>query len=204
MDIKNLLGKLKHEAQALTGNQSKDRFFSSEAEFPDASTAKATFPEARKRLLDINNWQENASITTPFELYNYEGKKTNSEPQKGYFIKITLPGIPIENWVEITEFEDKPDLVSFTVHPCSNPFNNDDKTQHFFVQETSSTFNVKLIDNKIIASEIGRNEYINNQEEAGNRATLNTLIAEGGWAVFQKILWQSLTDYWCCKKENPA
>ncbi|MFC5271538.1 hypothetical protein [Adhaeribacter terreus] len=204
MEIKKLFDKLKHEAKALTGEASKDRLFHSEAEFPDGEAAKAIFPEARKRLFGINNWPENTPVTTPFELYNTSGHKTDSEPQIGYFIKITLPGVPIENWVEITELQDKPDLATFTVHPCPNPFNNEPETQHFFVQETSSTFKVQRQENLISASETGRNEFINNQEEAGNRAALNTIIAEGGWTVFQKILWQNLADYWCCKDLAPS
>ena len=201
MDLNNLFDKLKHEAKALTGNESKDTFFSSEAIFPDEETAKKTFPEARKRLFDINKWTDKPDLTTPFELYSNSGKKTTSDPQKGYFIKITLPGIPVENWVEITELQENSDMATFTVHPCPNPFESDEKTQHFFVQETSSTFKVARQGNKIIASETGRNEFINNQEEAGSRAALNTLIAEGGWAVFQKILWQDLADYWACKEK---
>ncbi|MBK0404135.1 hypothetical protein I5M27_14160 [Adhaeribacter sp. BT258] len=204
MEIKKFFNKLKHEAQALTGQESKDRFFCAEAIFPDAAAAQTTFPEARKRLFDINNWHDNTPVTTPFELYDSAGRKTTAEPQKGNFIKITLPGIPVENWVEITDLQDQPDQAAFTVHPCPNPFNNEKETQHFFVQETSSVFKVVRQGNKIIASETGRNEYINNQEEAGNRAALNTVIAEGGWAVFQKILWQNLADYWCCKDEMPS
>lgn len=41
-----------------------------------------------------------------------------------------------------------------------------------------------------------KNEGINNKgKEAGNRKLINTLIAEGGWAAFQKFQWEKLTDY---------
>lgn len=196
--MSKLFDKVKHEFQALTGEESKDKTFTSEKEYPDAETACKNFPTVRKRLFSINNWTDQTPVTTPFELHNEQGQKTDAEPKKGYFIKITLPGVPVENWVEITELRDEPDLVEFT--PCPNPLNNDDKTQHFFVQETSSTFRVEQKENKIIASQIGRNEVINNQEEAGNRSAINTLVAEGGWAVFQKIVWQNLADYWSGKK----
>src|SRR5690606_33006539 len=181
MDLNNLFDKLKHEAKALTGNESKDTFFSSEAIFPDEETAKKTFPEARKRLFDINKWTDKPDLTTPFELYNNSGKKTTSDPQKGNFIKITLPGIPVENWVEIIELYKNLVLDTFTVHPCSNYIEREDNTQHFVIQKTDSTFKVERQRNKITATESGRIEFINYQEEAGNRAVLNTLIAEGGW-----------------------
>jgi hypothetical protein len=202
--MSNLFEKAKHELKALVGEESKDKTFMAECEYPDAETARKKFPEARQRLFNINQWTDESPVKTPFELHNDLGQKTDIEPKKGYFIKITLPGIPVENWVEITELKGQADVVEFVVHPCPNPLNKDDKTQHFFVQETSSTFRVERIENKIKASQIGRNEAINNQEQAGDRSAINTLIAEGGWAVFQKILWQNLADYWAGKKEKTA
>jgi hypothetical protein len=67
---------------------------------------------------------------------------------------------------------------------------------HFFGGEATSTFRVELQGNTLVASEIGRDERINNQgNEAGGRAVVNTLIAEGGWALFQQMQWKKLTDY---------
>ena len=200
MVLDELFDKIKHEAKALTGEESKDKIFEAEQVFPDAETAKKHFPEAKKRLLDINKWTEETGIKATFELHDDKAQKTNETPRKGYFMKIILPGVPIENWVEITDFKEEENVIEFTAHPCSNPQNNDDKTQHFFVKETSTTFRAEVTGNKIKAAEIGRNEIINNQEEAGYRKAVNTLIAEGGWAGVQKILWQNLADYWCGKK----
>lgn len=49
---------------------------------------------------------------------------------------------------------------------------------------------------RIIAYEIGRTQGIYNKgREAGEREIVNILIAEGGWAGFQKLQWKKLTDY---------
>ena len=201
MNAGELFDKLKHEAKALLGEESKDKYFSAEQEFADEAKAEQEFSNAKKRLFSIAKWQEESGIQTAFELYNKQVQKTDENPQVGYFIKVILPGIQIENWVEITDVIENQKIVSFTVHPCSDPQNNDNKTEHFFIKEASSTFQIELLGNKIKGCEIGKDETINNQEEAGNRSAINTLIAEGGWNGLQKIQWGNLAEYWSGKKD---
>ena len=65
-----------------------------------------------------------------------------------------------------------------------------------WVVVTASTFRVDLEGKTIRAYELGRTEGINNKgEEAGNRKVINTLIAEGGWAGFQKLQWDKVTKF---------
>jgi hypothetical protein len=91
------------------------------------------------------------------------------------------------------------------VHPCEDPCplpDEEKKVEHFFTKEASSTFRVDLIGTTLWACEIGQNERINNHgEEAGARALVNTVIAEGGWAGVQKLQWDSLTQYLVHLKE---
>ncbi len=73
---------------------------------------------------------------------------------------------------------------------------NATEIKHFFIKEASSTFRVERHGTLIKALEIGKNEGINNQgPEAGDRTVINTLIAEGGWALFQEMQWDKLTRY---------
>lgn len=72
---------------------------------------------------------------------------------------------------------------------------NDNDTDHFFTSAATSTFKVERKKETIYAYEIGKNEFINNKEESGGRGLINTLIAEGGWAGFQKLQWKKLTNY---------
>ena len=200
MNAGELFDKLKHEAKALMGEESKDKYYPVEQEFLDEAAAKKEFSNAKKRLFNIAKWSEESGIKSTFELYDNQVRKTNQDPKTGYFMKIILPGLPMDNWVEITDVVERENLVSFTVHPCPDPQTSEDKTKHFFVKEASSTFQIELKENKIRACEIGKNETINNQDEAGNRSAINTLIAEGGWAGIQKIQWKSLAAYWAGKK----
>src|SRR5690606_12762265 len=96
------------------------------------------------------------------------------------------------------DIQQEEDKVEFTVSPSINPTKakeEQDKIEHFFIPEASSTFRVQRDGNILAAFEIGKNEGINNDEEAGNRKLINTLIAEGGWAGIQDLQWNKLTDY---------
>lgn len=120
-------------------------------------------------------------------------------PEIGYFIKIVLPGSNLENWVKVTAIHATDTMAEFTVHPSERPKELDQEQEvieHFFSKEASSTFRVVRQGNTLSAYEIGKNEGINNQgQEAGNRALLNTLVAEGGWAGIQALQWDKLTRY---------
>ena len=199
MALKDIIKKAGEELKVLAGDKSKDKEYSNEQAFPDETSAEKAFGESKRKLFDINGWSDMKGINSKFVLYDQHGKPVSTEPQPGYFIKIELPGPPVENWVEITELRNEPELAEFVVHPCEKPSERSDpnaEVKHFFVKEASSTFRVVKKGNVIQAFEIGRNEMINNQgEESGDRSLINTLIAEGGWAGFQKIQWDKLTKY---------
>lgn len=202
MVLDELFEKAKKEFQALKGEAAKDKLYESVNEFPDAIVAEVNFPAAVKRLLNINKWTEESGIKATFELYDENGKRTHTEtPEIGYFIKIILPGVPLDNWVQITDMRLTRCFVEITANPCPDPLKHEDKTAHFFVKETKAIFRVELFNNKITANQIGVNERINNHEEAGSRAIPNTLIAEAGWAGIQLIQWQNLTAFWSGKKD---
>lgn len=190
---------IKHELKVLTGNESKDRQYSNKKEYADVGKAKSAFGRSKRKLFDVNGWSKMEGINSKFKVYNQHGEPDNKQLQKGFFIKIELPGPKIENWVQVTDMRNEPDLAEFIVHPSEKPREKTDpnaEVKHFFVKEASSTFRVLRKENIIEAFEIGRNEAINNQgDESGDRSVLNTLIAEGGWAGFQKIQWEKLTRY---------
>src|SRR5690606_6189891 len=113
------------------------------------------------------------------------------KPEIGYFIRIMLPAPTPENWVKVTQMREEDELAEFTVSPCRDPQELEEDVEHFFIKEATSTFRVELKDRTIYAYEIGKNEGVNNKDaEAGNRGLLNTLLAAGGWAAFQKIQWK--------------
>ncbi|WP_241499124.1 hypothetical protein [Rufibacter ruber] len=148
----------------------------------------------------MNGWSKLNGINSTFELFNANGQRLQAtKPELGHFIKIILPASNIENWVEVVDIREEENAAEFTVKPSSEPVaqqQGEAEVKHFFTSEASSTFRVERQGTKLIGYEIGQNEKINNHnEEAGDRAVLNTMVAEGGWAGFQDVQWNRLTAY---------
>lgn len=209
MGIKKIVDKIKEEVKVLKGEEGKDKVYRNEQDYPDAASARTAFEESKKKLFNVNLWSNLEGINSTFELYDDRGRKTTAElPEIGYYLKITLPGAEVENWVQVNDIKTTENLAEFTVQPSNKPnpsANDEEVTEHFFTEDATSTFRVELRDTKLIGSEIGKNEYINNQgEESGDRSMLNTLIAEGGWAGFQGLQWDKLTSYLVHQEEAKA
>ena len=202
MSIKDIFNKVKKEVKVVQGEESKDKVYTNENTFADEATAIQEFQRAKAKLFDVNGWSKLSGINSTFQLYNRRGQKSEaSMPEPGFYLEIILPASTIDNWVQITDVKIEENMAEFTVHPSEKPKQltedeNEPETEHFFTQEASSTFRVARQGNKLIGYEIGKNEAINNQgDEAGDRAVLNTLVAEGGWALFQELQWDKLTKY---------
>jgi hypothetical protein len=204
MGIKKIVNKVKEEAKALVGKESKDVTCSSEQSYPSQQEAIQALERAKSKLYDINCWSYLPGFDSTFILYDREGNQTESKkPEKGYFVKIILPGPFPENWVVIDHILEEALFAEIKVSPCPSPFKDDkEATDHFFTQEASNTFRVELKGNTLLALEMGRDETINNRgEEAGNRAIVNTIIAEGGWMGINRVQWDKITDYFAHKLE---
>lgn len=203
MNIKHFFQSVSRGGKMLMGKATKDVTYSSQNTFPDRDTAVSAFKRSKAKLFDVNRWSDLSALTAKFELYDNRGTRSNAKmPQLGYFIRILLPAPSPENWVKVTDMQESEEMAAFTVSPCNDPNDKDDDIDHFFIKEATSTFKVELIKNSIRASEIGKNEGINNQgKEAGERGVLNTLIAVGGWAAFQELQWKKLTAYLVHKDE---
>lgn len=200
MSIKDIFNKVKKELKVVQGEETKDKVYTNENTFPDEATASQEFERAKAKLFDVNNWSKLSGINSTFKLYDRRGHRSHaSMPEIGYYMEIILPASTLDNWVQITDIQQSENMAEFTVHPSEKPkqlAENEAEVEHFFIKEASSTFRVSREGNKLIGYEIGKNEGINNQgQEAGNRAVLNTVVAEGGWALFQEIQWDKITRY---------
>jgi hypothetical protein len=203
MNIKKVIDKVSHEVETLKGDQTKDLIYSSEHVYSNERTAAHAFLRAKAKLFAVNDWSTMPSPTSTFELFDSHGRPRHSDKLlvDDYIrIELPLPGNIPANWVQVTDIQVTETEAEFTVVPSADP--QRDQTdesapiEHFFGPEASSTFRVERRSNRLIACEIGRNERVNNQgEAAGNRGTLNTLIAAGGWAFFQEVQWKKLTEY---------
>jgi hypothetical protein len=192
---------IKEESKVIKGEKSKDKTYSSVKEFTDEQSAKAGFQRSVEKLFDVNAWSDIPGVANAaFQLFSPDGtplRRTYIE--NGDFVKIDLPGPLPFYWVKVTEITKEENSAQFSVQPTYDPTDKtDDKTvtDHFFRDQARSIFRVERNGRNITAMEIGINEAINNQEaEAGEKRLINTLVSEGGWAVFQKYQWKNLTDY---------
>ena len=201
MGIMKWLRKIKEEKDILTGDAVKNKIFSSSNKFPSSKIAKAEFKRSTAKLFKVNLWTHLPGITAVFQLYDAQAEKkyTTYIPQINDYIKIEFPGPFPENWVKITDFNQRDSVIDFTVKPAQDPTKSgktDQKTDHFFKDISSSTFRIEIRNKTLYAYQIGLNETINNKgKEAGDRKLVNTVLAETGRAGFQQFQWKLLTDY---------
>ena len=198
MKLKSIVDQLQHEVNVIQGEATKDRVYTSCRTLPDERAAGEAFATSVAKLLRVNGWSALSSLSADFELYDSVGRaKPDGPASVGDFIRIMLPGPTPANWVHIIHASRDEKLAEFTVQPSPDPMDNKpDQIEHFFDDQARSTFRVALDGCTVSAYEIGLQEAINNQQpQAGDRALVNTLIAETGWLFYQKIQWQLLTDY---------
>ncbi|MGV3541011.1 MAG: hypothetical protein ACO1OQ_14445 [Rufibacter sp.] len=208
MSLKDIFNKITHEVKAAKGEEAKDKVFFNENSFTDETTAQKEFERAKAKLFDVNGWSKLRGINSTFTLHDSNGQAISKpQPAIGDFVRIILPASTFENWVQVVEIKESDTAAEFTVKPSPEPVAQKEgafEVKHFFTSEASSTFRVERQGSKIIGYEIGQHERVNNTgEEAGNRAVLNTLVAEGGWAGFQDIQWNRLTAYLVHLEEAP-
>jgi hypothetical protein len=209
MALKDIVNKVKKELEVVQGEETKDTHFAQRQTYPSREDAEQAYRQSREKLFRVNHWSDLPGINSTFRLYTAAGEPSAAEkPQVGDYIQIILPGIKIENWVQVTDLREEAEFAEFTVHPSQKPQPEKEQpaeVKHFFTKEASSTFRVELQGNTLIAQEVGQHEAINNQgEEAGNRSLLNTIVAETGWAAFQRLQWEKLTSYLVHKTEAAA
>lgn len=203
MGIKSFFKNFFHEGKVIKGEATKDKFFVSEKKYHTRKEAESAFEISKKKLFDVNKWSELSEPTSRFELYDQFGQKyLSKKPKIGDYILIDLPGPTPLNWVKVTDLKETDHSAEFTVSPSEDPRRKTGEIEHFFIKEATSTFKVELKGTTIYGYEIGKNEGINNEGyEAGKRELVNTLIAEGGWAGFQKYQWNKVTDFFVHNKE---
>ncbi|GAB3273035.1 hypothetical protein GCM10027347_45110 [Larkinella harenae] len=183
--------------ESLKGENPENKIYCSQHAHPDNATASERFARAKEKLFAVESWSSISNLTARFLLHDSNGKpKPAGRPAVGDYIKIILPGPTPKNWVNVVRVIDEERKAEFTARPCADPNGKSEQTAHFFSASSTSTFRVELRETTVIASQIGQNEQINNQQpQAGDRAVVNTVIAGTGRLFYQRIQWQTLTDY---------
>lgn len=193
--------KAKDVKQVFEGDKSVNRTYTSYNTFLDDKETIEAFKLAKARMYKVNAWGKiPGPANADFILYDENGVQSDKlKPKVNYFIKTILPTGLLENWVRIIDIKEDPDSATLTVRPCNDPTveaQHPAETDHFFKSSATSTFRLERNGNSLKEMEMGINESINNQgPEAGGRKAINTVVAEGGWALIQKKQWKNVTDY---------
>jgi hypothetical protein len=173
-------------------------------ELEDETVARSFFEIAKRRLLDVNNWNKIAgAFTAQFQIIDEKGKEVSREVRKGDYLRINIPGPGSKegdgyDWVCVEEVKeiDKESVQSagFRVRPNENPFGEKNETAHFYSNEASSSFIITREAAKIISWIIDRNLLPNTESTSLVDKVRDLAVGVSAIAGFSKIQWQGLAD----------
>ncbi len=173
-------------------------------ELNDEATAKSLYNVAKKKLLDVNNWNKTAgAITAQFQLIDEKGEEVSREVKKGDFLRINIPGPGSKegdgyDWVLVEELKEinKGSLqsVGFRVRPNENPFSEKTETAHFYSKEATSSFIITRENSKLISWIIDRNLLPNTESDSLVDKLRDVVVGVSAIAGFSKVQWQGLAD----------
>ena len=162
--------------------------------FTTAPLSDDFFAMTRKRMVDIEEWKKNSSVTD-YDLFDESGGEVNSQPISiGKFIRIALYGTGKYDWVEVDEIVDRPNEFVIIVRPSHDPTQPDerDSVSHFFGPDARNHFCLQLNDKTVAFYVIGLHEKQNTKftdgliESARNAAVANI----GYYSGLQKGVWK--------------
>jgi hypothetical protein len=176
-----------------------------QATLPSRHEAILLFDEARKRLLDVNQWQKLCGNKgAEFQLTDANGNPMEVKvPKRNYLIRIALPAPPNKtgqgyDWVRIEEFEEQKDMLKdeerfgFRVRPVPHPRGGEPGPAHFYTRSASSSFLVIRSGASVTAMEQGRNELPNTGISGFINKLRNGLVAISAMLGFANPQWKKL------------
>ena len=162
---------------------------------------KNDFDTLCQRLLNINQWEEYASLSgADFILMNSEGIEKNNDPDIGDFVRIRYSKhqnllsekfdfVQIEKLIQNTKEEDP--FVLLQLRPSVDPSLASKEISHFFDDSATNSFIIYVLNNQLHFSIIGRNECTNKEVERTIDKIRHFVFANLGFVAFSKIQWES-------------
>ncbi|WP_160712868.1 hypothetical protein [Chitinophaga solisilvae] len=164
--------------------------------------AEQLYENARRRLLDVNNWQEiSGEYTAAFTLTDSNGRALRRSALEGDNIRINIPGPGAQtgqgyDWVQIEKIAMQADsnaaYTGMRVRPLPLPTGAGRQVAHFFRQYATSSFVVEKNGNTVRASVYGRNELPNTGVKRLLDKIRNLFISAGAVMGLSKVQWGSL------------
>jgi hypothetical protein len=168
------------------------------------ANAESLYNEARKKLLDVNNWNKVAGIVTArFQIIDEKGKEVNREVKKGDYLRIDIPGPGSKegdgyDWVFVEVMNEinngSVQSAGFRVRPDKNPFGEKNETAHFYSKEATSSFIIIRENTKVISWIVDRNLLPNTESGSLVDKVRDVAIGISAIAGFSKVQWQGLAD----------
>lgn len=198
MEDKNYTGTVpgQHHGESVTAEGSRD--------FDDITTAKAFFFQAEGRLLNVNQWHDQAGeALARFILADFAGNPVDGMAQQGLLIKIDIPGPGSKSgegydWVKIEEIKrvnsTEAQSTALRVRPIAAPGSGEDKPTHFYDENSTSTFTITREDTLVTAAIYDRNINPNTESDSLIDKVRNAITGLFGEKLFSKIQWQALVD----------
>ena len=176
-------------------------------ELPTREEAMAVLSMAKRKLLDINNWDKLAGTgSATFQLTDIDGSPLyNQIPEVGQLIRIERPGPGNPSgsgydWVVIEAFDEEVDvdrdqeIYSMRVRPIPNPLNPKEESAHFYTSDATASFLITRFQNKVTAAEKGRNEVLNKNTDSVVTNARNTFVVFSALLGFSLFQWQIFVD----------
>lgn len=166
--------------------------------------AERLYNSAKKKLLEVNNWNKVAGVVTAqFQIIDEEGKEVSREVRKGDHLRIDIPGPGNKegdgyDWVFVEELKEirngSVQSVGFRVRPDKNPFGEKNETAHFYSKEATSSFIVTRENAKVISWIVDRNLLPNTDSGSLVDKVRDVAVGISAIAGFSKVQWQGLAD----------
>lgn len=165
--------------------------------------ARQLYETAKQRLLNVNEWEKLCGAgSADFKLADIDGNEVQREAQKHDHFKIDIPGPGTltgegYDWVKIESIEEQPlnkgeAALVMRVRPATNPMGGGNDVAHFFRDEATSNFVVRLTGKEVTAAVYGRNEMPNTKAEKAVDKARNAMVALSAVAGVSKLQWKSL------------
>lgn len=175
---------------------------SASATLSTEKTASVFFELVKNRLQHVNSWSVIAGkLSADFQLVNKEGLEVFRKAQEGDYLRVDIMGPGGSSgggfdWVRIEQMEDdrKGERFGFRVRPASHPSAIRDIPDHFYDEQSTSTFQVHRQDRRVIVTISDRNVKPNQQADNLLDKVRHNAVAWAARARFSEIQWQALAE----------
>ncbi|HTF20512.1 MAG TPA: hypothetical protein VK658_20710 [Chryseolinea sp.] len=163
-------------------------------------TAVVFYELVKNRMQHVNSWSViSGKLSAEFQLVNKEGLEVFRKAHVGDYLRIDIMGPGGTSgsgfdWVKIEQLQDEPDSFGFRVRPTSHPSAHRAVPDHFYDDESTSTFQVIRAGCRVIVSISDRNTKPNSVAANVVDKVRNHVVAWAARARFSQIQWQSLAD----------